>query len=224
MAIVLSDAADVGTVYNNQVYALAGDDNIRVRALSSEIFAGSGNDTVVFEYWNPDAHLFLHPFRAWIFGEEGSDSIAGSYTIDFLYGGIGNDILSGHWASDYLDGGSGDDSLNGDDHNDVLFGGDQSDFLDGGLDNDQMYGGDGNDYIIEYSFVSGQINNDLAFGDAGTGYIALGGGRDFLFGGDGADACSVRMMTIRCPGMLGTMASLEALEMTYFPEEPATTR
>jgi Ca2+-binding RTX toxin-like protein len=78
-------------------------------------------------------------------GTDGNDTLAGSWTPDWITGGAGNDALWGNQADDILVGNSGDDTLRGQFDNDTLYGGSGNDTLDGGTGSDRLSGGDGID-------------------------------------------------------------------------------
>jgi Ca2+-binding RTX toxin-like protein len=109
--------------------------------------------------------------RIVIFGEGGADAINVSPTITtpaYLYGDEGSDSLSAGGGDDYLYGGNGDDTLLGNGGHDVLLGEVGIDSHFGGAGRDTLIGGAGQDWLY------GQEDDDLLIGSLGpTSYASL---------------------------------------------------
>jgi Ca2+-binding RTX toxin-like protein len=109
--------------------------------------------------------------RIVIFGEGGADAINVSPTMTtpaYLYGDEGSDSLSAGGGDDYLYGGNGDDTLLGNGGHDVLLGEVGIDSLFGGAGRDLLIGGAGQDWLY------GQEDDDLLIGSLGpTSYASL---------------------------------------------------
>lgn len=103
---------------------------------------------------------------------EGSDTISGFDTDEFLFGMAGDDVLHGYGGNDIIEGGDGDDYLLGYSGNDILrggdgydrlSGGDGDDILDGGRGHgDNLSGGHGND---TYLYALGDGDTDISNSD-----------------------------------------------------------
>jgi hypothetical protein len=107
---VLSNGRQIGQFTLNTVTSLiidasAGNDVVTLTriGLNSEIYGGSGNDTLT--------------------GSVGNDTISGEAGNDNLFGGDGNDRLDGGSGRNILHGQRGNDTLLGHRHLDLLFGG-----------------------------------------------------------------------------------------------------
>lgn len=101
--------------------------------LSTEIYAGSGDDTV-----------YGSNLDDYIEGEDGEDDIWGNEGDDEILGGPDSDHLRGNAGEDTIYGNDGDDILEGGVMIDCLYGGDgggpeEDDQCDGGLPNDEDY-------------------------------------------------------------------------------------
>jgi Ca2+-binding RTX toxin-like protein len=121
---IATENADVvpGTLSNNEIHLLRGNDRA----------AGGGGDDRLF-------------------GGEGNDELQGNNGDDILQGDEGNDHLFGQLGNDQLFGGEGDDFLYGNEGNDSLSGGTGDDNLSGGTGNDTYHynRGDGDDLILD---------------------------------------------------------------------------
>jgi Ca2+-binding RTX toxin-like protein len=155
-----------GTVFDDNIYALAGNDLV---------YAGGGNDYVSGDEWNETGNDT-------IYGGQGNDTLSGGNGDDFLLGEIGNDNLYGGAGNDFLSGGDGKDTLFGGAGNDLLFGDIGDDLLYGDEGNDSLYGGFGNDSLADFS--NGQ---DSFWGNEGNDFLFAGTGSDVLNGGEGND-------------------------------------
>jgi Ca2+-binding RTX toxin-like protein len=166
----LTDADDFrnGTLLNETIVGLSGNDFI---------FGADGNDSA--------------------FGGAGNDRLSGGRGNDALFGEAGNDSMSGDLGDDYLSGGDGNDTLTTDTGNDVAFGGDGDDRIiastatgGGPQGTDLMFGEAGNDLI--------ELGEALEYVDAGSGndlvrimQISGGASLDTLHGGAGIDTLSL---------------------------------
>ena len=56
-----------------------------------------------------------------IYGDNGNDTLSGSYASDILWGDDGNDVINAGAGNDHIYGGSGDDILNGGVGNDIYY-------------------------------------------------------------------------------------------------------
>ena len=193
-AIVGTEEDDVivGSIYNDVVYDLGGNDRIESGGGEDVIWDGPGNDVVdagpgADVVYPRDAHntLALGPgddvvdFPAAgslrVDGGPGNDSIQGGIAADRLAGGDGDDVISGHRGPDVLQGGPGRDVLNGNRGDDSLA---------GGLGNDRLYGGSA---FVQTTPPYNYDGYDLLDGGSGGDTLFGGWQKDRLFGGDGAD-------------------------------------
>jgi len=113
----------------------------------ADIDAFGGDDSVDAQYV---------PFRVFVFGRAGRDTLIGGWGDDLLDGGDNADRIIGNHGDDNITGGGGRDRLIGNRGRDTLQG-------DGG--DDQISAGSGDDYI------TGSVGNDLI--DGGDGADAL---------------------------------------------------
>ncbi|MCV6825653.1 MULTISPECIES: calcium-binding protein [Halocynthiibacter] len=202
-----------GTIANNYMSGLSGDDAFRgfegddilEGADGNDLFfghsgedsirGGSGRDTV---HYGEDV-LYGGSFGVDVNLEAGTaiDGFGSEDRLDsieIVYGTGFNDNLYGSNAADWLYGGAGNDTLIGSLGNDTL---------DGGLGNDAIYGGDGNDVLIgrdgnDY-FEAGLSEmdgddilylgegDDIAYGGYGNDEFHGGGGSDKMYGWHGND-------------------------------------
>ena len=77
-----------------------------------------------------------------LFGGTGNDTLVGGAGVDYLHGGNGDDILNGGGGNDVLWGDAGDDGIGGGDENDRLYGG-AADSMFGRAGNDTLVSIDG---------------------------------------------------------------------------------
>lgn len=101
-----------------------------------------------------------NPYKHFLYGVEGNDTLRGCDDFDMLFGGTGNDKLYGAGGNDGLFGGMGDDILEGGDGADILSGNSGNDILKGGMGSDTYrFGrGSGVDIIIEDQSAPGDID------------------------------------------------------------------
>ena len=168
-----------------------GDDDIRVApgvTQSTQIFAGSGDDTVfggggrdVVEAGLGNDTVFGRGGNDRLLGEDGDDTLEGNAGDDVIVTGDGTDTAVGGLGNDNLLGGGGADTLEGSAGNDELFGGDGDDDLSGGTGDDVVLGQQGND------IVDGDAGNDTLVGGAGDDTINGGAGDDEISGQSGDD-------------------------------------
>ncbi|RYE87932.1 MAG: hypothetical protein EOP19_02890, partial [Hyphomicrobiales bacterium] len=118
----------VGSLFGDQIDALAGDDLIDGRAGDDIIMGGDGNDRIV--------------------AGAGNDVVLAGAGDDVVFGGEGDDVVSGGEGDDHLEGEAGNDTLSGDAGNDALHGGDGNDLLDGGAGDDLLSDGEGADRVL----------------------------------------------------------------------------
>jgi Ca2+-binding RTX toxin-like protein len=199
-----------GSVGNDSLNGLSGNDIIAGRAGNDTINAGSGDDSIT--------------------GQEGNDTLYGNSGNDFLRGGSGNDMLFGNDDNDNLSGGDGSDGLYGGLGNDTLYGGDGEDALQiDGIGTDVVDGGTGEDQVvitpsnftstinISYTSVTGgniqnveafyiqtyagndnlnisaatgapgRWGNNIVYAEAGNDTVVGSSGADILYGEDGDD-------------------------------------
>lgn len=147
--------------------------------LTSELFGGSGNDTLTGGAGYDR-----------IYGGFGDDTLDGGDNPDVIFGGPGHDVLRGAGGNDLLDGGSGDDVLFGGGGNDKLTGGSGDDTLRGNAGDDRLYGDsdlirDG--YLDGDDVLYGDDGADRLFGKGGNDELNGGAGGDFLYGNSGDD-------------------------------------
>ena len=141
---------------NDVLHGDAGDDSLGVlvdedarweHPGSATAFGGAGNDLLYVDQPYDDPYLVPPSISAVFYGEDGDDSIGGSFLGDRLYGGSGDDVIVAHGGNDLVLGGAGKDLLRGGEGDDRLYGGDGNDVLDGGNGRDQLTGGAGQDIV-----------------------------------------------------------------------------
>jgi Ca2+-binding RTX toxin-like protein len=150
-------------------------------SLPNSIVGSINNDS--FNFSNQNNSIIL-------FGEDGDDSIQGSYFNDRLFGGEGADRLYGYVGNDVLDGGAGDDYLEGGAGNDVfVFGkgyGDDTviayDTATGRFDIIRLVGLTPEDVIIGNSWSSGYQNLVVRIKETGESLTVLYGADTVNFG------------------------------------------
>jgi Ca2+-binding RTX toxin-like protein len=126
--------------YLQEVDGGAGDDTLYTNANTFAIAnGGDGNDTIY-------AHGEIH-------GGAGDDviHIVDSYYPGPVTGDDGNDTITGSYGADQIDAGAGNDTIDGGAGNDVLHSGAGDDIVTGGGGNDQFFVGDGNDVVTDFS-------------------------------------------------------------------------
>lgn len=138
----------------------------------SQVFAGSGNDSVV----GTAGADYLR-------GEDGDDVINGGDAFDDINGNAGNDTLSGGNGNDWVVGGKDNDSLKGEAGDDIVYGNLGNDSCEGGAGNDLVRGGQGADVLLGGmgdDWISGDRDNDTLTGGSGadTFNFFAGGGSD----------------------------------------------
>lgn len=149
-------------------------------ALSIEVHAGNGDDTVL-----GSADLADN-----LDGGDGDDSINGNGGNDTILGGDGNDVISGNGGDDSIDAGDGQDTVNGNGGNDTILAGDGEDSVDGNAGNDSLSGDDGADTLLGNDgddTLNGMAGTDSLDGQNGNDSLLGGAGNDTLLGGSGAD-------------------------------------
>ncbi len=125
-----------------------------------------------------------------IHGDEGDNTLTGTFRADKLYGEGGDDTMYGGEGHDRMRGGDGDDTLKGGQGIDRLYGDDGDDRLYGGDGNDKLYGNDGDDELYGGTgddYLSGGRGNDTLKGGKGNDELRGGAGDDTIHGGKGDD-------------------------------------
>ena len=120
-----------GSIKNDTIFGLGGDDSIQSGAGDDYIDGGSGSDLIA--------------------GGDGADEIAGNEGNDSIDGGSGNDYIEGSSGNDLISGGDGSDEIYGMDGTDSIDGGSGDDALIAGNGLDTLFGGDGNDELYSRS-------------------------------------------------------------------------
>jgi Ca2+-binding RTX toxin-like protein len=164
--------AIIGTLWPDQIDALAGHDLIDAREGDDFIIGGDGDDHIVA---GPgDDVVLAGAGNDAVFGGEGNDRIAGGEGDDRIDGDAGDDTLLGEAGNDQLRGGEGDDIASGGAGDDLVEGGGGADTLEGGEGQDVLHDGTGEDHV---------------FGGEGddTAIAALDAVTDFFSGGEGID-------------------------------------
>lgn len=194
--------------YDNQYgddiyYAMGGDDVITTANRDMQVWAGEGNDTILFSgafssyAWTLSDHLTFTrggaDIEVWSaetfhFGDnvtvtstELETSIQGSASAEMLVGNGSRNLIMSQGGDDELSGLAGDDVLNGDDDDDTLYGGSGSDELNGGNGADFLVGGTGD------NLLAGGAGDDAYVYSIGDGYdeITEEGGFDSILLGAG---------------------------------------
>ncbi len=177
----------------------AGDDTLYMLAAGGVVDGGEGRDLVYFDFDGLTTPVrfdgaagqlsgaatatLRNVERAFIFGGEGADVLAGGGDDDTFLGAGGADQLSGRGGNDGLDGGDGDDVLDGGAGADTVVGADGGDRMAGGSGADFLFAGEGDD------IVDGGSGDDRMDGDEGDDVLISGefAGVDLIDGGDGVD-------------------------------------
>jgi len=141
----------------------ADNDNITGSSKNDQLFGGDGDDSLYGGAGNDNLNGGIGTNR--LYGGDGHDILDGiastlisqssSNFAAYLYGEQGNDTLNGSDQRDFLDGGIDNDSLNGGAGDDVLLGGDGDDTLVGGSGDDLILSGAGAD-VIKLGLNSGR--------------------------------------------------------------------
>ena len=151
------------------------------------IDALAGNDTV-----NGDAGSDT------IYGREGSDNLTGGFGNDTIYGGADGDSISGGSGADTLYGEGGDDSIQSGGGGGTMDGGEGNDTLTAGISSNDpaetVIGGDGNDTLQRIGYGRADVADAGAgddrvyvarFATGGTASVTLGTGADTVDFSDG---------------------------------------
>ncbi len=133
----------------------ADNDNITGSSKNDQLFGGDGDDSLYGGGGNDSLNGGIGTNR--LYGGEGDDLLDGATSnliaqssssfAAYLYGDQGNDTLNGSDQRDFLDGGADNDLLTGGAGDDVLLGGDGDDTLVGGSGDDLILSGSGADVI-----------------------------------------------------------------------------
>jgi len=172
-----SDALNGNNVVN-ELYGLAGNDNI---------FGNGGND--------------------WLMGGVGADALNGGAGFDTAsyadsQSAVTINLLSGLASGGEADGDTltGIENLQGSSFNDVLTGNNAANTLVGAEGNDTLSGGKGADSLI------GSMGNDRLNGGLGNDILNGGAGADVLTGGSGGDLFVFESITDSAPGQADRIA------------------
>jgi Ca2+-binding RTX toxin-like protein len=126
-----------------------------------EVFAGSGNDTLV--------------------GGMGNDTLNGSSGANVISGGDGNDFITGGTTADTMDGGAGNDTAS--------FGSSTAGItVDLTIIGAQNTGAAGLKTLSRIESLTGSNFNDTLIGDGGANTLNGAGGADAISAGDGNDS------------------------------------
>ncbi|MGI3171698.1 M10 family metallopeptidase [Pseudooceanicola sp. C21-150M6] len=122
-----------------------------------------------------------------VFAGSGNDTVLGNAANNLLDGRAGNDRLEGRGGNDRLEGRNGHDTLLGGFGTDTLAGGNGNDVVTGGFGRDRAFLGNGNDTYSDVG-QGGFLGADWVFGAEGNDDISTGGGNDTIRGGGGNDS------------------------------------
>lgn len=217
---------------NDLLYGYHGDDTLDGGAGADRMDGGTGNDTyyvddiadVVVETANyPDTDIVYVLIDYYDVGTadveqiyysgNGSGTIIGSDTNNFINSGTGNDWLQGEGGNDWLFGGGGDDLLEGGTGNDELDGWQGNDTMVGGTGDDIYHVDSSGDIVVEnanegidtvrvkkssYTLPANVENADLRFysgsisvtGNSANNLFIMGTGAQAVTGGAGIDTVS----------------------------------
>ena len=118
-------SANAGTILvNNGAVPITGGVATITNTVLVEVFGRAGNDQLTMDQ-------SVGTIPAHLFGEEGADTLTGSFAADQLFGGPGADTLIGSRSNDLLDGGADDDTF-------IWNPGDASDTVEGQTGNDTL--------------------------------------------------------------------------------------
>lgn len=186
---------DPDIYFDDEIYALDGDDTVVLAARPGLVWGGSGIDLLIGGAGGD-----------WLNGETGNDTVYGNGGNDLITGGEGNDTLIGGWGLDTIYGGAGDDTILGAGFSSSGSESDgDADIIDAGAGNDTVFGGAGNDIIYgdtntvetrpvpnsttgqTYTVNIRPAGNDVLYGEAGDDWIFGFAGNDTINGGAGND-------------------------------------
>jgi Ca2+-binding RTX toxin-like protein len=151
-----------------------------VRNVETVIFA----DGVV-----PASSLLESPPDGPVVGDDGDNTLTGTFFGDELQGLDGNDTLSGLGGADVFDGGAGDESLEGGAGSDTASytSADAAVAVSLAIAGAQATGAAGIDTLRAIENLIGSGFDDVLTGDAGDNVLSGLAGHDHLLGGDGSD-------------------------------------
>jgi|GEM_PF-3486263 len=195
-----------GTLLNDAISTLGGNDTIYGNGGDDVINSGAGNDYVEVEDGNNIIHLGDGNDEAIAY--EGNNKLYGDAGHDYLEAGNGNNLIHGGTGSDTIYVGNGNNRIDAGDDDDQIEVGNGDNIIESGTGNDVIYAGTGNNYIdagegnnrIDAYYGNG--NNRIITGDgdneidaghgdnridtgAGADDIDLGDGDNFIRAGDG---------------------------------------
>ncbi|ODT65009.1 MAG: hypothetical protein ABS75_33180 [Pelagibacterium sp. SCN 63-23] len=191
--------------YSDDIYfAMGGDDVITTANRDMQVWAGEGDDTILFSgafssyAWTLSDHLtftrggadievwsaetFHFSDNVTLTSTELETSIQGSASTETLVGNGSRNLIMSQGSDDELSGLAGDDVLDGGDGHDIIHGGDDEDYLIGGAGDDVLNGDDDDDTLY------GGSGSDELNGGNGADFLVGGTGDDLLAGGAGDDA------------------------------------
>jgi Ca2+-binding RTX toxin-like protein len=177
----------VGTLDNDRIFGLGGDDSLLDREQPLDPLAEYGGDDQL-RGGDGNDNLYSYGGLDTLYGDDGDDYLVSNDVVGtgvLFFGGNGNDSIYGSIGFDTLYGESGDDNLNGGGGNDILSSGIGNDSLDGG-EGDDALSSNGSDYLV------GDSGNDTLFSSA-TGNSIVD--RDTLLGGSGDDLYIIKQST-----------------------------
>jgi Ca2+-binding RTX toxin-like protein len=174
------DATIEGTIHDDEIIALSGNNILRGGAGNDTLRGGDGQDTLNGGDGNDVIYGGPGPgdLRDVIYGGAGDDLVFGGAGNNLIFGDDGRDTLNGGDGADEIYGGAGNDVIGGGALGDVLFGGAGDDFLNGGWGHDRLNGGagadrffhlgifdHGSDWVQDYRHAEGDV---LLFGNPGA--------------------------------------------------------
>ena len=181
---VTLDAATHTWVVHDSAAALTADSGCTQSAVDEVRCAQTGERPTAYLGGGDDT--FTAPAEGgWIvYGEAGSDHLAGGAGADTFFGGDGADTLTGAGGNDRLDGGTGDDTIDGGSGEDLL----TATSATGSVTVDLTAGTGGG--AGEHDVLTGLEDvtaSGTLIGDDGPNFLTGGGGDDVISGNGGDD-------------------------------------
>ncbi|MEZ5713527.1 MAG: type I secretion C-terminal target domain-containing protein [Sphingobium sp.] len=151
---------------------LLGDADTRAYLLDAQVHASTGDPATV-EYGQLLA-MFVE--EAQTRGDDGNDTLNGSYADETFFGYEGNDTINAGSGDDNVHAGEGNDTVNAGAGNDNVRGDAGNDTLNGGAGKDKLVGGEGNDVL------DGGADRDGLTGGAGADLFVFSSATDSVKG------------------------------------------
>jgi Ca2+-binding RTX toxin-like protein len=110
------------------------------------IFGASNIESIIHGLGGNDYLISAGPTPDQLWGDEGNDTLLGSFFNDYMNGGAGNDKYDGYFGNDIIQEYVTNDGLYVP-NNDVISGGEGNDWIDAARGSDIIHSGPGDDFI-----------------------------------------------------------------------------